>query len=328
MQNNIQIVDLEIGKNIEGCFYVLKEFERKISRQDKPYYNIKLGDKSGEIRGKLWSLPEGLTEQSLAIGDIVVVSGLIQEYNAAPQIMVNAIEKATSAAPEDFLPITSRNRADMAHVLEVEIEKTQNPHLKKLLQTFWQNQELKDKFINFPAAEYVHHGYVGGLIEHVYEMNELTRPFLSLYPNLDRDLLFTGLFFHDIGKLEELDIVGATFVRTTEGKLVAHIGQGLLMVDRMVNQTPDFPELLRDKLYHLILSHQGELEFGSPIKPQMLEALVLSFIDNNSAFMNQAVKHIERNIHTGEPFTDYHKWLGRSLWQGDYLIAAANPDSE
>ena len=328
MQNNIQIVDLEIGKNIEGCFYVLKEFERKISRQEKPYFNVKLGDKSGEIRGKLWSLPAGMTEQSLSVGDIVVVSGLIQEYNGAPQIMINSIEKATGAAPEDFLPITSRNRGDMAHALEVEIEKTQNPHLKKLLQTFWQNQELKDKFANFPAAEYVHHGYVGGLIEHVYEMNEMTKPFLSLYPNLDRDLLFAGLFFHDIGKLEELDIVGATFVRTTEGKLVAHIGQGLLMVDRMVTQIPDFPQLLRDKLYHLILSHQGELEFGSPIKPQMLEAMVLSFIDNNSAFMNQAVKHIEKNIHTGDHFTDYHKWLGRSLWQGDYLPNLGNQDSE
>ena len=108
-------------------------------------------------------------------------------------------------------------------------------------------------------------------------------------------------------------------VRTTPGRLVAHIGQGLILVDRLVSQIKDFPELLKDKLYHLILSHQGELEYGSPVKPQMLEAMVLSYVDNNSAFMNQAIKHIERNIDSGDEFTDYHKWLGRSLWQGDFV---------
>ena len=207
----------------------------------------------------------------------------------------------------------------MVDAIEKEIEKTTDPYFKKLLLLFWKDNNFKDRFINFPAAEYVHHAYIGVLLEHVYEMNEMTRPFYALYPNLNRDLLFTGLFFHDVGKLEELDIVGATMVRTTAGKLIAHISQGILLVDRLVVQIPDFPELLKDKLYHLILSHQGELEFGSPIRPQMIEALVLSFVDNNSAFMNQAVKHIEKNLDSGDDFTDYHKWLGRSLWQGDFL---------
>ena len=314
---NIQIVDFKIGSKIEEGFYVLKEFEKKISRQDKAYFNLKLGDKSGEIRGKLWDV-EAVDESSLNIGDIVVISGVIQEFNGNPQIIVNTMSKATTAAPEDFLPVTSRTRSNMIDSIEKDINAIQNPHLKKLFDIFWLNPEYKDKFINFPAAEYVHHAYVGGLLEHVYEMNELSKPFYNLYPNLDKDLLFTGLFFHDIGKLEELDIVGATFIRTNPGRLVAHIGQGLIFVDKLVSQVEDFPELLKDKLYHLILSHQGELEYGSPVRPQMLEALVLSYVDNNSAFMNQATKHIEKNLHTGEDFTDYHKWLGRSLWQGDY----------
>jgi 3'-5' exoribonuclease len=316
---NIQINELEIGKKIESCFYVLKEFEMKISRQDKPYYNVKLGDKTGEIRGKMFNLPANIKESDLRVGDIVVVDGMVQEYAGAPQLMVNDIAKASTAAPEDFLPVTSRDRATMIEAIEHEIDITTNPHLKSLLQNFWNKKEYKDKMVHFPAAEYVHHAYVGGLLEHVYEMNEMVKPFYKLYPNLDRDLLFTGLFFHDVGKLEELDIVGATIVRTAPGKLIAHIGQGLLLVDRLINEMHEFPELLKDKLFHLILSHQGELEFGSPIRPQMLEALVLSFVDNNSAFMNQAVKHIEKNLPSGEDFTDYHKWLGRSLWQKDFL---------
>lgn len=319
MQNNIAINDLEIGRKIEGCFYVLKELERKISRQDKPYYNIKLGDKTGEIRGKMWELPAEAKDGDLIVGDIVVVDGSIQEYAGAPQIIVTNMSKATTAAPEDFLPVTSRDRSSMVDAIEAEINKTQNPHIQKLLLMFWTNNDLKDRFVNFPAAEYVHHAYVGGLLEHVYEMNVMSQAFYSLYPTLDRDLLFAGIFFHDVGKIEELDIVGATIVRTTPGKLVAHIGQGIIILDRLINQIPDFPDLLRDKLYHLILSHQGELEFGSPIKPQMIEALVLSFVDNNSAFMNQAIKHIEKNIDSGDDFTDYHKWLGRSLWQGDFV---------
>lgn len=324
MHNNTTVAELELGKKIEGCYYVLKEFERKISRQEKPYYNIKLGDKSGEIRGKMWSLPEGAAESYFKVGDIVVVSGAVQEYAGAPQLIVSEMAKAVNAAPEDFLPVTGRDRVAMSDAIEIEIHKTANPHLKELLLSFWNNPSYRDRFLHIPAAEYVHHAYIGGLLEHVYEMNELTQPFYALYPNLNRDLLFTGLFFHDIGKLEELDIVGATIVRTTPGRLVAHIGQGLILVDRLVSQIKDFPELLKDKLYHLILSHQGELEFGSPIRPQMLEAMVLSFVDNNSAFMNQAVKHIERNIDSGDDFTDYHKWLGRSLWQGDFVKDSAD----
>ena len=151
-------------------------------------------------------------------------------------------------------------------------------------------------------------------------MNKLSKPYFEIYPQLNRDLFFTGLFFHDIGKLEELDIVGATIVKTDEGNLIAHIGQGLLFLDRLINKNiSSMPEKLRNKLFHLILSHQGSLEHGSPVPPQTLEALVLSIVDDSGAKMNQATKHIEKNLITGESFTDYHKQLGTSFYQKDYL---------
>ena len=133
---------------------------------------------------------------------------------------------------------------------------------------------------------------------------------------MNRDLYFTGLLFHDVGKLEELDLVGATIVMTTEGALNGHITQGVLTVESLIKQIPDFPEDLRVKLFHLVLSHQGKLEYGSPVKPAMIEALVLSMVDSNGADMNQATKHIEKQVDSEDEFTDYHKQLGRSLYKG------------
>lgn len=316
---SVSIADLRLDQKIEEESFSLKEFEKKLSRQGKYYYNLRLGDKTGEIRGKMWQESIPGSDTDVHIGDIVAVNGLVQEYAGKPQLMVTRMVKAEGMAPEEFLPVTSRARDNMRNDIEIEMAATKDPYIKQVLDAFWKDQSFFDKFMNYPAGEYVHHGYVGGYIEHVWEMMKLSKPFYDLYPMLNRDLLFAGIFFHDVGKLEELGIVGASIVRTTEGRLIAHIGQGLLMLDKLIRQIPDFPEDLKTKLYHMLLSHQGELEYGSPIRPQMLESLVLSFIDMNSASMNQAVKHIEKELNTGEDFTEYHKWLRRSFYQKDFL---------
>jgi len=134
---------------------------------------------------------------------------------------------------------------------------------------------------------------------------------------MDKDLFFTGLLFHDVGKLDELDIVGATIVMTKEGTLNGHITQGVLILERLIVQIPDFPQELKTKLFHLILSHQGQLEYGSPVKPMMIEAIVLSMVDANGADMNQATKHMLKQADSEDDFTDYHKWLGRTLYIGN-----------
>ena len=319
MSKEVSIIDLKIDQKIESVAFALKELEQKVSRVGKPYYNVLLGDKTGELRGKVWTENLDKCDKNANVGSIVLVSGTIQEFAGKPQIIIDSLEIATGMAPEEFLPVTSRDRSEMRSELEERMQKIQNPHLKALVDKFWSDENNRDKFLNFPAGEYVHHGYVGGLLEHVWEMYRLSLPFFEIHPNLDSDLFFTGLLFHDIGKLEELDIVGAAIIRTTSGRLVAHIGQGLVFVDRLVQEIPDFPEDLRDKLYHMILSHQGALEHGSPILPQTLEALILSFVDANSADMNQATKHIEKDLETGEDFTGYHKWLGRSFYMKDRL---------
>ncbi len=318
MQKQYNVEDLQIDQKLIKEPFALLEFEKKLSKQMKPYYNIELGDKTGKIRAKAWTESIPNLDTNAEVGNIVAITGKVQSYADKPQIIVERLEVVDDIAPEEFLVVTERDRSQMADDLKAEIDKTQNQYLKQLLDLFWNNDDYRDKFINFPAGEYVHHGYVGGLIEHVWEMNELSKPYLKMYKNLDRDLLFTGIFFHDIGKLEELDIVGATIIRTVSGRLITHIPQGLLFVDHLIQQIPDFPEMLKDKVFHMILSHQGKLEFGSPVVPQLLEALVLSQIDDAGASMNQAVKHIEKEYQTGNEFTDYHKWLKRSFYQKDY----------
>ncbi len=320
----MQISDLKLEQKLSKNPFALREFELKNSQQNKPYYNVLLSDKTGEIRARIFPEDFALCDQNSKVGQIVYVSGTVKEYMGKFQLIINEMQICNDIAPEEFLPVTSRDRSEMMQDLMDEIKSIKNPHLKSLLETFWNNQTNKDLFYNYPAAEMVHHAYIGGLLEHTWEMYILGKAYVKLYPQLDWDLLFTGTIFHDIGKIEELEIVGATLARSTSGKLVAHIGQGLLMIDRIIEKMPDFPTELRNKLYHLILSHQGKLEYGSPIQPQTLEALILSFVDANSAEMNQATKHIERNLFTGEEFTERHKWLGRGFYQKDYLDNSNN----
>lgn len=316
MAKTVTISELKVDQRIQNEAFSLKEFEKKVSRQGKYYYNILLGDKTGEIRGKLWSENVDSSLENLAPGEIVSITGFIQEYAGKPQVIAEKISVVTDMAPEEFLPVTTRDRSEMREDLEKAMQSVNNPHLKKIIDLFWSDESARDNYLNFPAGMYVHHGYVGGLLEHVWEMWQLSQPFLNIYENLDRDLYFTGLLFHDVGKLQELDIVGATIVMTTEGSLNGHIVLGALKVQELISQVEDFPQDLKVKLIHMILSHQGHLEFGSPVKPLMLEALVLSMVDTNGADMNQATKHIEKQADSDEDFTDYHKQLGRSLYKG------------
>lgn len=318
MNKTVSISDFNVNQKISQVPFALKELELKTSQQNKPYYNALIADKTGEIRARIFPESFSRVDTNASVGQIVLIDGAVSEYLGKLQLVIDSMRVTTEMAPEEFLPITSRDRSEMMEELMGEVEKIKDPNLKSLHEAFWGDQSNKDLFFNYPAAEMVHHAYVGGLLEHTWEMYTLSKPFIKLYPQLDWELLFTGLIFHDIGKLEELEIVGATISRTTSGKLVAHISQGLLIIDRMINSLPDFPEELRNKLFHLILSHQGKLEFGSPVQPQMLEAMVLSFVDVNSAELNQATKHIEKNLSNGDEFTERHKWLGRGIYQKDF----------
>src|SRR3990167_6951775 len=257
MAKTVTISELRVDQRLQDEAFSLKEFEKKISRQGKYYYNLLLGDKTGEIRGKLWSENVDSSLVSLTPGEIVSITGYLQEYAGKPQIIAEKISVVTNMAPEEFLPVTSRDRTKMRDDLESAMISVSNPHLKQILDLFWNNDANRDSYLNFPAGMYVHHGYVGGLLEHVWEMWQLSQPYLKIYHKIDRDLYFTGLFLHDVGKLEELDIVGASIVMTKEGNLLGHISQGVLTIQKQIDEISNFPEDIKHKLFHMILSHQG-----------------------------------------------------------------------
>lgn len=314
MNKNVYVRDIILGQKLVDEPFSLRELEEKLSRQGKKYYNVVFGDKTGEVRGKVWTENIPKIEKGLKIGDIVYVTGEVQEYNAKPQLIAEKLTKALDFPPDEFLEVTSRDRKQMSEDLSIAIDGISNLHLKELATKIFKS-ELRDKIVNYPAAEYVHHGYVGGLLEHLWEMQQISKGFREIY-KIDYDLLLVGILTHDIGKIEEYEFTGTAIVRTTDGMLIGHLNQGILIVDNLIKQIKDFPPDLRVKVLHMIISHNGSKELGSPMPPHTLEGLALFLLDKSSADMNMAVKDIERGLETGSDFTEYNRWLKSSMYLG------------
>lgn len=317
-KSKIYVKDLVLDQRITSTAFSLKEFEEKVSRQNKKYYNVKLGDKTGEIRGKVWTECMDNCAKNLNIGDIVLVSGIVQEYAGNPQIIIESIIIANDYPKDEFLETTSRDRSEMIKYLEESVNLISNKYLKELITQIWKD-EYKDKFVNYPAAEYVHHGYVGGLLEHLWEMLHLASSYYDIYPEVDKDMVILGIICHDIGKLEELEFSGAVIVRNRPGKLLSHITQGVILINGFIDKIKDFPQELKEKLLHIIVSHHGSLEFGSPVVPLTLEAMVVYCVDKCSTDMHIAREMIKKDPSSVNNFTDYNKWLKRSMYKGDLI---------
>lgn len=317
-KKEVFVKDVRIDQKVYNEPFSLRELEVKASRAGKTYYNIKLGDKTGEIRGKVWTENMSNVDSNLSIGDIVYVTGQIQEFNSNVQIIADSIRLAKDFPADEFLETTKRDRSNMASDLDDAFNNISNPYLKELALTVW-NGELKDRMMNYPAGEYVHHGYVGGFLEHIWEMWQLAKSYINIYEKLDKDLVLVGILVHDIGKMEELEITGTSIERTFEGKLIAHLSMGLIYVEKLISKIENFPEILRAKVLHIIISHNGSVEFGSPVKIQTLEAYVVWLVDKSSADMNMATGQITKDLGISGLFSGYNKWLGTSMYQGDYL---------
>jgi 3'-5' exoribonuclease len=315
MKKSVFIKGISLGQKLNSEPFALREFEEKISRQGKKYLNIKFADKTGEVRGKVWTENLKNCEEDLKVGDIVFVSGEVQEYNEKLQIMAEKLVKAKDFPLDEFLETTTRNRDLMIDDLNDAIENITNPSLQELAKKIFSGSN-KDKLVNYPGGEYVHHGYVGGLLEHIWEMHRVSKGFAEIYPKIDDDLLLIGILTHDIGKIEEYEFTGTAIVRTKEGKLIGHLTQGVLLVEAIIKQIKGFPEELKLKVLHLIISHNGSKEAGSPVMPQTLEGLALFLLDKSSADMNMAIKQIERGADSASDFTDYNKWLKSSMYLG------------
>ncbi len=311
--------DLKTGMSIFSEVFSVKTFKRATTKDNKPYIDIELSDKTGTVKGKIWQDSIDKVE-NVSEGDVVAIDANVESFKDTLQLRILKLKKTEEFDPADLLSISEYDIEAMFAELQEEISKVKNKHLIKLLGNIF-NKDFNEKFKKSSAAYRVHHFYQGGLLEHTIEMLRLVDPIVKSYPKINADILRTGVLLHDIGKIYEFATTNTVTI-TTEGKLLGHIFIGAEITKRKAPE--DMPELLLNEILHLILSHHGELEFGSPIKPKTAEAIALSMLDRTSSMINSAYT----TIHTEEDaeFTSYHKQLGTELYRSPYLNPLINED--
>jgi 3'-5' exoribonuclease len=294
------LMGFDEGKLFDGFFLVLTK-QQRTTKQNKPYLNLTLGDKTGQIEGRAWELADPRIAKDFDRGDIVKVRGCISRFDDRAQLKVDQLRKALASEADklDMLPATTRDIGELWAQLESTIESIGNPHLQRLLKALLADAELAKAYREAPAARQLHHAWLGGLLEHVVSLLGLADRIAAHYPLLDRDLLVTGVILHDIGKIRELEWETG-FDYTVEGVLLGHIQIGVNLVEATIATLPDFPPRLRTLVLHMVLSHHGKLEFGSPKLPMIPEALALNFVDDFDAKMQAMTSEFEKCAREGK----------------------------
>ena len=272
------------GNKFSGI-YLCKSKQILKTKAGKTYYSLILQDKTGIIDGKVWELNAGIAEFDSM--DFIMTDGTVTSFQGARQVNINRIRKAGEGEydPKEYIPASKYDIEEMYAELKGIIATIKEPHLKQLTEEcFINDKEFVKEFKIHSAAKSVHHGFIGGLMEHTLGVTRLCDYMSKAYPVINRDLLITASLLHDIGKTKELSAFPLNDY-TDEGQLLGHIYMGAQMIHDRVSQIPDFPEVLKNELIHCILSHHGELEYGSPKKPALVEAVALNLADNTDARM-------------------------------------------
>ena len=287
------IETLREGERVVGI-YLYKNRQSALTKAGKPYETLILQDKTGTLDAKIWD-PNSQGIDEFETLDYIDVMGDVTSFQGALQPNVKRVRKARQGEydAQDYLPVSEKDIDQMYMELTAFIKDMKNPYLKNLCsQFFLEDPEFQRRFKFHSAAKNVHHGFVGGLLEHTLSVTKLCDYYIKVYPMLHRDLLLAAAMFHDIGKLEELSEFPANDY-TDEGQLLGHIMIGAEMVGAQIRTIPDFPVKLANELKHCILAHHGELEYGSPKKPAIAEAVALSFADNTDAKMQTMKEALE-----------------------------------
>ena len=302
--------DLAVGDMVEELFCV-ERVERRTARDERPYLRLRLVDRTGAVTAMVWDEVEKILE-ALEEGGYARVRGAVEDFRGDIQLKVAGAEPWGEAIdPEDFLrrgPVPGD--VSMAGIREL-AETIADPWIARLVGAFLDDREFAAAFAAAPAAKVNHHAYVGGLAEHTLSVMHLCAAAAEHYGDLDRDLLIAGAFLHDIGKTVEI-AVEPGFPYTEEGTLLGHIPLGFSMMRERISAIEGFPREIAVDLGHLVLSHQGELEWGSPVQPRTSEALVLHFVDNLDSKVATARTHLEG---IAEGHGPYVRSLGRSLFR-------------
>lgn len=306
------VSDLKPNQVITTTFLVHGKDVRQ-KKSGEPYLSLLLGDRTGDVDAKMWDNVAEVME-TFERDDFVKVKGLLQIFQNRLQLTIHKMSRVLDGDVDfaDYFPASERDPAEMFAELRGIIAGIGNPNLRALLDAFMDDEPLARMYRIAPAAKQVHHAFLGGLIEHVLSLCSLARMLATHYNYIDIDLLLTGVILHDVGKVAELTY-DRSFGYSSEGQLVGHIGIGLRFLHEKLQRLPDFPPKLRVLVEHMILSHHGELEFGSPKLPQFPEALLLHHLDNLDSKMECMRALVAKDRLVEGYWTGYNASLERSV---------------
>jgi 3'-5' exoribonuclease len=311
----VYIKDIRSGDKIRSPFLVTEK-NLAFSQKGAPYLSLRLRDKTGDLEGRIWDNVDAL-QKLFKKGDVILVQARAVSYKNVIQMSITDVATVEDSEidPADYSPVSRLDVEEMFRDLMAFIDGLENPWLRQLLTTVFGDEEIVGRFKLAPAAKGFHHAYLGGLLEHTLSTTRLLDRLAGQIRGIDRDLLIAGGLLHDIGKIYEFSY-DRVIDYTTDGRLVGHIVMGVELLDRKIEAMEDFPRELSLKLRHLLLSHHGELEFGSPKRPKTLDALVLHAIDDLDAKVAAMQDFVETSAGEDSEWTGFHRFFERFIYKG------------
>jgi 3'-5' exoribonuclease len=312
---SVYVKDLKTGDKVSEVF-LAAEKNLAYSQKGSPYLNLRLRDRTGDVDGKIWENALAW-DKAFKKGDLIRVQARTLSFKNAIQLSISELRKVEDGEVElsDYFPVARGDLDQMFAGILAYVEQVKTPCLTALLHAFFGDEKIAALFRRAPAAKGFHHVYIGGLLEHTLSVVRLLDLAAGHYTGINRDLLIAGGLLHDIGKIYEF-----SYERIVEysdpGRLVGHIVMGVEMVDAKIAAIPDFPEQIAMELRHLILSHHGVLEYGSPKRPKTLEALIVHFMDDLDAKVNAFQEYIRDARDEESDWTPYHRLFDRFIYKG------------
>lgn len=304
------VQSLQDKSNVDSLFLV-KEKNVSVGKNGRPFMGLQLGDATGSIDARLWDRVDELSRE-FEVGDILKVKGLVQIFQNRKQLIVHRLERVESSTVDmaDFIPATARNSEDMMVELLQMVRTMKNDYLRQLVLDTLEDPEIRPLVLRAPAAKSIHHAWLGGLLEHILSICKIMDFMGTHYSFLNRDLLLFGAIFHDIGKVWELSYDNG-IAYTDRGRLIGHMQIACELIDKKSSRILGFSEELRDICKHIILSHHGKLEYGSPKRPKFLEAMVVAMVDDFDSKVATIKTIMDNERGSGEKWSRYSELFDR-----------------
>lgn len=308
MRQNIR--DLKDKEAVDSHFFVREKYIG-FGKNGRPYMSLQLSDQSGSLDARLWEKVEELSSE-FEVGDVIAVKGQLQIFQNKKQIVIHKLHRKDPSEynVEDYFAKSNKDPHELYAELIVLVKAMRNDHLRQLVMDSLEDPEIKSRLIQAPAAKTIHHAWKGGLLEHILSISKILQFFAKHYSFLNGDLLLFGAIFHDLGKIWELSWENG-IQYTDKGRLLGHMLLSCELVEKKAGRILGFPEDLKDILKHIILSHHGKLEYGSPKAPHFLEAMLVAMVDDLDSKMDTVNSIVQGERTHGDKWSRYHEMFDR-----------------